>query len=747
MTYQIQFTDSTNPNKLPITVADGTVNAASTSLAFVGKGYPNYASFLSADFLHLLENFAAPTPPNNPVQGQLWYDTSVNILKIYDGTTWGTAGSLKKSGTAPAVANSVAGDLWSNTTTGQLYVFSGSSWLLVGPQFSAGTQTGPNVETIIDSTNITHSVLSMYANGNLIAIISKEKFIPKAAITGFSVINEGINLSSVDSTNTANLTRFWGTAQQADALLINGTTVPSNNFLRSDTISTTNYTLSVRSDSGINIGSNLGFNIGISNNAATLLATSSNTSLHLDLTNSTGQSNTILHVGAPGKVGIGANNIAPSTTLDVSGTVTVRDGVDTFNSPVPGSLVVLGTTDSSYTIGTTFSTQARGSIVAAGGLTVAKLSTFANPITVYGSYNSSGQTYSTPINVNLLDSSSLSPVGGPVLVPGSDAANNLYDIGSSTRSFRNVYAQQFVGNFTGSFSGTLEGSASGTASALASPTVFSLTGDVTSNSISFNGQSTTGTAVFTTKISSDFITAQQLTTDSLLTDEILVYRNGSGLLKVTKQALMSHLALVPIGSIMPFAGATPPSGYLLCDGGEVLISQYPDLFNIIGFTYKSAVYLRGAGTFALPDLRGRFPLGRDSMNNGISVPSSDGSGATISTTTDINGNVSSSAHRVNDVSASSIGLANNSATGYVTLNPSNLPNHTHTLNDGITQYYAVSPPGSPDDPNAIAGYGVTGTSTGFGLPSSGPVNGTTGLSMNIMNPYQTINYIIFTGVI
>ena len=43
MTYQVQFTDSTNPNKPPIKVADGTVNATSTSLSFVGKSYPNYA--------------------------------------------------------------------------------------------------------------------------------------------------------------------------------------------------------------------------------------------------------------------------------------------------------------------------------------------------------------------------------------------------------------------------------------------------------------------------------------------------------------------------------------------------------------------------------------------------------------------------------------------------------------------------------------------------------------------------------
>lgn len=723
MTYQVRFTDYTNPNKPPIKVVDGTVDATSTSLSFVGKSYPNYASIVAEDFLHLLENFAAPQSPANPVQGQLWYDTSTNVLKVYDGTTWTTAGSLKKSSTAPAVNNSVPGDLWANTTTGQLYLFSGSSWLLVGPQFSTGTKTGPNVETIIDTNNVSHSVIGLYANNSIVAIVSKEKFIPKSALAGFNIINEGINLSTIDATSATSPTKFWGIAQQADALLVNGTTVPSTSFLRSDTTSTTNYALSVRADSGINIGANLGFNIGISNNAATLFTTSSGTSIHLDLTNSSGVSSTILHVGAPGKVGVGVNNIAPSATLDVLGNVTIRD--DSTNN-IPGSLNILGTTDSSYTAGTLFTT-ATGSIVTQGGLSVAKKSTFGDSITSYGT-----------VYVN-------SPTeGSSAILPG---ITNTYDIGSTDKSFRNIYAQTFRGNFNGTFTGSLEGSASGTASALASPTVFSLTGDVTSNSISFNGQSETGTAVFTTTISQDFIASQTPATDSVLTDELLVYREGSGLVKMTKQTLLNHVSLVPVGTILPFAGTIVPSGYLLCDGAEVLISKYPDLYNIIGFTYKPAIYLKGAGTFALPDLRGRFPLGRDTMNNGILVPDATNTTTTISTTVDINGNPSSAARRVNDVTAGTVGLGNTSATGYVTLSQSNLPNHTHSLNDGITQYYAASPPGSPSDPNAIAGYGLSGGSTGSGLPSSGPVSGATGLSFNVMNPYQTINYIIFTGAL
>ena len=71
MPYSVSFTDSTNPAKPSITVADGSLNSQ-TSMTFVGQGYAGYASVFAGDLLHLLENFAAASAPVNPVQGQLW---------------------------------------------------------------------------------------------------------------------------------------------------------------------------------------------------------------------------------------------------------------------------------------------------------------------------------------------------------------------------------------------------------------------------------------------------------------------------------------------------------------------------------------------------------------------------------------------------------------------------------------------------------------------------------------------------
>lgn len=707
MAYQVTYTETTNPSKVPLTVADQSLNTQ-TSITFVGKNYAGYAPIVASNMLHMLENFASPTAPTSPVQGQLWYDNGAGILKVYDGAgNWNAAGSVKKASTSPSVASSTAGDLWVDTTNSQLYLYSGSNWLLVGPQFSAGTLTGPQVESIIDTSNISHNVISMYSNNYRIAIISKDSFTPKSTITGFSFINEGFNLSTVNSSSSTNPTRFYGTATAADALLVNGTTVASSNFLRSDQSPIATVPFSVRSDGGISLGSNLSFNLGTDGSTAIIYNKTSGSSIDIKLNNA-GSTNTVVHIDPTGKVGIGSNNTSPTTALDVAGTITTRVG-----------LIDTGTVDSSV-LGT-------GSIKTAGGLSVAKKSNFGDDITSYGQYF-----------LNYLDGTG-SPVAAAVIQPGTDSAANLYDIGTATRPFRNIYAQSFVGSFNGTFAGSLSGNITGSAARLASPTAFSLTGDVTSNVISFTGQSGTGTAIFTTAINQGIITNKDIAADSQPTDKLLVYRSGTGLLQMSKQIFFNHIATMPVGTILPYAGATPPTGYLLCDGSEILIANYATLYSIIGYTYKAAVLLQGAGTFAIPDLRGRFALGKDNMNNSLSVPYKDGSGVLVSAG-------GGTASRVTDVTASTLGTS--SGTQGVTLTTSNLPDHKHNLSSGSAQYYAAGLPGAASDPSAIPGLGLPSTSTGSGLPNSGSViTSQSSQAVNVMNPYTTINYIIFTGVI
>lgn len=67
---------------------------------------------------------------------------------------------------------------------------------------------------------------------------------------------------------------------------------------------------------------------------------------------------------------------------------------------------------------------------------------------------------------------------------------------------------------------------------------------------------------------------------------------------------------LPVGVIMPFPGATIPTGWVLCYGQAISRSVYIDLFAVIGIQYGSG---NGTTTFNLPDLRGRVVAGRDNM--------------------------------------------------------------------------------------------------------------------------------------
>ena len=63
---------------------------------------------------------------------------------------------------------------------------------------------------------------------------------------------------------------------------------------------------------------------------------------------------------------------------------------------------------------------------------------------------------------------------------------------------------------------------------------------------------------------------------------------------------------MPTAALTPYAGASAPSGWLICDGSAVNRTTYAALFAIVGTTYGAG---DGSTTFNLPDLQGRVPVG------------------------------------------------------------------------------------------------------------------------------------------
>jgi len=699
MSYQVTFTETNNPLKPPITVEDLTINTQ-TAVTFVGKNYSGYGPLIAKNFLHLLENFASPTGPSNPVQGQLWFDNTdgTSQLKVnLDGTSngWVSAGGIKKAASPPSANSSIQGDLWVDTINQQLSLFTGSNWLLVGPSFSQGSQTGPKLEQIIDTSNIAHTVQTIYVENQRVMIISNQTFTPKSSQPGYTTINKGVNLYTPLAGESY---KFNGLATQANSLLDTaGVAVPVANLLRSDQPSTTNYALNIRSASGITVGSDTG---GLSlytesaTNAATFYAKSGN-SINFNV-NINGDATTVLHLDPSGFVGLGKNKVNPAVALDIEGDVLTTGTVN---------------------IGST----AYNSLQTGGGILV----------------NGPAEVKSLKVNGSTMVAGHIIPL-----------INNTSDLGSDPNTdgvaFANIYATNFFGNFSGTFEGGIKGSVSGSATKLASSTKFAMVGDIVNSvedSTDFDGQNQTLT--FNTEITSTAITRQTEITQALGTDEILLFRpNELGLKKSTISTLTSSFPTVPIGAIFTVAGITSkvPAGYLLCDGAEISQTQYSELFAILEFTYTKPGYtFIGAGTFCIPDLRGRMALGRDNMDNRIQV----------STTVGLKEyTVVSPAGVVDDPFARALGGFSGADT--VTLDISNVPEHTHNLqgNRGNSYYAVRNVAGTPDDTDADPGPGGQAAGQAQYLRSSGPIAGDQDQDMpfSIMNPYLAINYIIFTGV-
>jgi microcystin-dependent protein len=683
MAYQVRFTDSVN--KGSITVEDFTINT-DTDLSFVGARSTGYGLSVAENFLHLLENFANTTPPDRPVEGQLWYDNSegVNQLKIYDGTTWAPSGGLKKSTNQPAVSNSIAGDLWVNTDTQQLYLFTGSAWVLVGPDFSDGLLTGGQAEVLIGTDNANYPVFIIKIQDRPAIIISAEEFTPKTAITGFRTgIKPGINLSDTPLV-PGNILKYYGTSQKAESLIVGNETISASNFLRGNAVSTTQFQIKVKSNEGIQYGEGGQLSIYIDNEAGVIQHNNSGSNIDIRMGN-----RSVIRVDGTRKVGI--NNTTPDEDLDVIGNIQI--------SPNPADSTT-GVLKVESTINSTDIDE--GSIVTKGGVGIA-------------------------LNLS---------VGGNVVIDGTTTTTNIIpdssgtrDIGTISNKYDTVYATNFIGNLQGNVTGTITGRA-GSADRLTSATTFAISGDVDNNSFAFDGQTGGSTKTFDVRISNSFISSKDAVSDANNSDEILLNRvtGTTGVYRITKRNFLKTIPLVPAGVIVPYGGISPPTGWLICDGSEVLKSDYTELWLAIQHNFKPAEDVSDGGVnyFTLPDFRGRFPLGIDDMG------------------------FRGSAGVVNNINAQTIGQVEGSESKTIQLR--NLPEHEHDLEDADgLQYYGIRlGSGAPSDPAAIPLTIEPGLGGTQGLASSGGVRltGTTtslGNAMDVMNPYLTVTYIIYTG--
>jgi microcystin-dependent protein len=740
MSYTVYFTDPTKYSSA-LVIEDNVLNTVQTSLTFVGKNASNYSSAISTNFLHLLENHANTLPPNNPIEGQLWYDSGTNKLKINDGTSsganWKSINGVYQETEEPSAA--VTGDIWVDTISFQIKVKNAEGdWVLVGPSLDGGTKSGSIPETVNDTFGNPHTIISNYLDGQIVEIISAEQFTPQIKIDGFDIIKAGLN---VTSTNGAILNATSYASQNILVTTPIRSYVNGNYFVRNDIDNSISGILNAKS--GITIGIDPTFIIQKEGTFKNKFVNAvDGGSFVFQVIKDEIYNDLLIIDGNTKRVGI--NNANPQVALDVTGSARFS-GTVTITTNADDALIITGS--ASFGRAVTMSSTA----------TFATSATFSSGMYVG---KSSDVLYTTK----------------QIITP---ALNRTYTIGSTSTAFKEVHATSFVGNLVGNIYGA--GGVADKAKELTTTATITIAGDIASAGIQYSGKG--DPKQFSTTLQTQAITSRNTVTSVSTDDELLVavkpvnytdipvaggsgngatfdlrredgiyvnleinntgtnyaandlltisgtYLGGtsvndiiiqvnsvnvigsitsstkvsgvavSGLNKTTKEGFLSDVLdyLIPAGTIVPYAGLDVPNpattlspGWLFCDGSVVSKSEYPRLFSAIGYIYGKTLV---NGQFRLPDLRGRTLIGYDDMSNGF-----------VSS-----GGVANRVVGANTPPSSAVSAG--------TTPPVTGGSTTATSTASYSAQYPTRP---------IAGFG--GTSTG--------------LISTVMNPYLAINYII-----
>lgn len=343
MSYKLNKSDG----ELLVELADGIIDTTTTDITLVGKNYRGFGEFINENFIKVVENFAGTATPGNPLTGQLWYDKGEARLKLYDGTTFRTAGGPIVSNTQP---NMVAGDIWIDNENNKMYFFDGTDLVLVGPDYDAGQgQTGFEVASVIDISARERVVLKIWIGGTLFGVITKEEFrlAGDNKIPGFpddaddivipkrQLYRQGFNL--VD-TNFI----YRGTSQEALSLIDpDGTAFTSADFLPTGANGETTGSIRIKNSAGLSVGiaDTEYMTLKIVGTTTTLETQQSGTDIALRTRSGNSFSNALKIVSASNRIGMFTDD--PQYTLDLSG-----DFHATGDAVIEGNLRVNG--DATY---------------------------------------------------------------------------------------------------------------------------------------------------------------------------------------------------------------------------------------------------------------------------------------------------------------------------------------------------------------------------------------------------------------
>ena len=353
MTYKINTTDG----NLLVEIPDGTFDTSVSSITLVGKNVTQFGEAINENFIKMLENFASTTPPDNPIKGQLWFNSASLRLHVYDGTTFRASGSPLISPIQPL--NMIAGDIWINNETNQVWFYDGNDYILSGPIYTAQQGvSGFEIRTVLDIFDRSRTICILRVADTLLGIFSKDEFTPKVAIDGYgpvgTIIKAGFNAS------IATTIQFNTVAAVAERLVYFDTTKTAEDFaVKSEEAGNVfQGPITIQHPSGLELGNGQSM-IFLDNNNLKIEQLVSNRDISIKTKTGAVSADAITIKGGTRKIGIFNEN--PQTTLDISGSLTVS-----------GDLIVQGemTTINSSTL-----EVVDKNVVLGLGLTTAELAT------------------------------------------------------------------------------------------------------------------------------------------------------------------------------------------------------------------------------------------------------------------------------------------------------------------------------------------------------------------------------------
>jgi hypothetical protein len=329
MPYTIIKTDGT----VLTDILDNSVDKVSTDLTLVGKSTQNYGLEFNQNFVKLLENFASTTEPIAPITGQIWYDTSEEKIRIFNGSVFKEPNRPQIGNIEPVLS---PGDLWIDSARRQLYFNDGQGTRLAGPIYTAQQGTsGYEVVDLKDTADATKTIVKLKIGNTLLGVFSKESFTPNYNNTaGNILLNEGITGTLIKGfTPVGTDVKFYITAKNAENLVDSqGNPVNISNFVQTNRDNFLIGTMNISSSTPLVLGPSNNTSIQYTGPTTFIKNNVQNGNFVIQVTDPTTTNNAIFIKASQSRVGVFESN--PLSTLDINGDINVRGNIVSNNSSI-----------------------------------------------------------------------------------------------------------------------------------------------------------------------------------------------------------------------------------------------------------------------------------------------------------------------------------------------------------------------------------------------------------------------------